>query len=285
MDEFTTHIRGAWFYSVPRLLADGSLTIGTNLQLRREPNNVHDANAVALFLWNSKLGHIPRNLAVRIAPYLDAGGSAETQVIAIGTRKRQGKTSPTVTIRLRLSSFPAQGDSSELLQQSKQYNSKSGVYSITSRDTGQVYIGSSIDVGGRLRRHFTELHAGLHTNAGLSAAYLRHGLGGFAITIIEHVTSGDLGARERFHIEQQDAYARGYNQTIDGQGRTPLPNSSEASQLRDEAKRDYLASQEALRRPPTVYSPPSTAPATKGSGCALTMLFLLLFSLSLLFLN
>ena len=41
--------------------------------LRREPDNAHDPNAVAVVLSGRAVGHVPRDLAVRLALALDAG--------------------------------------------------------------------------------------------------------------------------------------------------------------------------------------------------------------------
>lgn len=46
---------------------------GTMLQLKREPNNPADKNAIAIFWGAYKLGWVPRGLAAEVAPIMDAG--------------------------------------------------------------------------------------------------------------------------------------------------------------------------------------------------------------------
>lgn len=46
---------------------------GQQLRVEREPNNEHDVNAVAVHIFNQKLGHFPRGFAAEVAPLMDAG--------------------------------------------------------------------------------------------------------------------------------------------------------------------------------------------------------------------
>ena len=50
-----------------------SLTVGAPLALVREPNNRHDANAVAVYFQKVKLGYVPRGENSAIAQMLDRG--------------------------------------------------------------------------------------------------------------------------------------------------------------------------------------------------------------------
>jgi hypothetical protein len=49
--------------------------IGLLLDLKREPKNPADPNAVAIFWGGYKLGWVPRGLAAEIAPFMDSGVS------------------------------------------------------------------------------------------------------------------------------------------------------------------------------------------------------------------
>jgi hypothetical protein len=46
---------------------------GRRLELRREPDNEHDPNAIAVLAGGERVGWVPRELAAEIAPSLDAG--------------------------------------------------------------------------------------------------------------------------------------------------------------------------------------------------------------------
>jgi len=45
---------------------------GIELELRREPENQYDTNAVSIW-YVDKLGYIPRPMAVMLAPMIDSG--------------------------------------------------------------------------------------------------------------------------------------------------------------------------------------------------------------------
>lgn len=47
------------------------IVIGDPITLRREPDNPHDPNAIAMYYQGEKLGYVPRNLARIVAPRLD----------------------------------------------------------------------------------------------------------------------------------------------------------------------------------------------------------------------
>jgi hypothetical protein len=54
-------------------LAADALAPGSPLALVREPDNPHDANAIAVHAGGAHVGFVPRELAAEIAPALDAG--------------------------------------------------------------------------------------------------------------------------------------------------------------------------------------------------------------------
>lgn len=55
-------------------LQSASVAPGRPLELRRDPANVHDANAIAVHAaGGEQIGWVPREVAARLAPELDAG--------------------------------------------------------------------------------------------------------------------------------------------------------------------------------------------------------------------
>ena len=46
---------------------------GSRLELRRDPGNEHDPNAIAVYAGGAQAGWVPRELAAELAPKLDAG--------------------------------------------------------------------------------------------------------------------------------------------------------------------------------------------------------------------
>ena len=54
-------------------LDGGALAPGSSLELRREPGNEFDANAIAVLAGGTQVGFVPRELAAELAGELDAG--------------------------------------------------------------------------------------------------------------------------------------------------------------------------------------------------------------------
>ena len=54
-------------------LATDALAPGSPLELRRDPGNEHDANAIEVHAGGAQVGFVPRELAAELAAELDAG--------------------------------------------------------------------------------------------------------------------------------------------------------------------------------------------------------------------
>lgn len=65
------HISGFIYYDGALIFSQ--LTIGSKLTLRREPDNPHDANAIAMYFGTHKLGFVPRDDNHTMAKVMDAG--------------------------------------------------------------------------------------------------------------------------------------------------------------------------------------------------------------------
>jgi HIRAN domain len=64
-------VAGARFHG--EALAADAAAPGRPLRLRREPDNEHDPNAIAVLAGGAQVGWVPRELAAELAPKLDAG--------------------------------------------------------------------------------------------------------------------------------------------------------------------------------------------------------------------
>jgi hypothetical protein len=64
-------------------LASASLEPGSRVELRRDPENEHDPNAIAVYSpgGGDQLGWVPRELSAEIAPFIDAGQSWSAVVL------------------------------------------------------------------------------------------------------------------------------------------------------------------------------------------------------------
>ncbi|RUS12832.1 hypothetical protein BC938DRAFT_478383, partial [Jimgerdemannia flammicorona] len=84
-----------------------------------------------------------------------------------------------------------------LSQAVKTLKGSSGVYCITNQETGQMYIGSSANLGNRLTAHFV----GGSYNAHLQFTMVKYGLAVFTFSVIELVAKDLLLAREQHWLD------------------------------------------------------------------------------------
>ena len=90
---------------------------------------------------------------------------------------------------------------------------RSGIYVILNLVNGKVYIGSSVDVVGRLACHKIELARGKHGNMHLQSAWNKHGAGAFSFDVLKECPEDELLEQEQFHMDVLDSMnpAMGYN--------------------------------------------------------------------------
>lgn len=74
-------LAGSQYYAVEALRA--RLRVGDALQLVREPDNRHDANAIRVEWQGHKLGYVPRRENRALAAALDAGDKVVARVKAL----------------------------------------------------------------------------------------------------------------------------------------------------------------------------------------------------------
>ena len=77
---------------------------------------------------------------------------------------------------------------------------KQGIYQIAHCETGQLYIGSSVDIARRWADHRRELRLGIHKNALLQAAYDLGGMDVLLHTVLEDVTLAEdlVGLEQKY---------------------------------------------------------------------------------------
>lgn len=88
----------------------------------------------------------------------------------------------------------------------------SGIYTITHKINGRVYVGSAVNLKKRWSEHRTELAKNRHRNQKLQHAYDKYGKDMFVFSVVESVENiADLLAREQYWIDSLDAVEVGYN--------------------------------------------------------------------------
>ena len=88
-----------------------------------------------------------------------------------------------------------------------------GVYMITSKTTGKIYIGSSININTRWNQHINKLNKNLHGNIHLQNAWNKYGQEDFIFEIIEKCNENELRDREQYYIDKTKCtdHTIGYN--------------------------------------------------------------------------
>lgn len=96
---------------------------------------------------------------------------------------------------------------------------KSGIYCIENLKTNKKYIGQSVDVNDRWRRHKYDLNKNSHDNSYLQNAWNKYGEEYFSFYVLEYCSSDLLDEKERYYIDYYNTLDRdlGYNLKSGGQ--------------------------------------------------------------------
>ena len=93
-------VRGAFRFAERREACE-RLEEGDSVKLEREPDNTHDSNAILVLAEDdSELGYVPRELAFRIASFLDGGSQADVKVRRLWETPN-GQFVPIVRVKIR----------------------------------------------------------------------------------------------------------------------------------------------------------------------------------------
>lgn len=77
---------------------------------------------------------------------------------------------------------------------------RSGIYEIKNMVTGDTYIGSSINLEDRWRRHRRDLRKGTHHSRYLNRAWNKYGEDKFRFTVLEFLSPKDLLTQESMYL-------------------------------------------------------------------------------------
>ena len=89
----------------------------------------------------------------------------------------------------------------------------SGIYKITNKINGKVYVGSAVNFNNRWKEHLRELRKEKHHSSALQNAWNKYGEDNFEFSIIEECerTRKVLLGREQYWMDTLDSVAKGYN--------------------------------------------------------------------------
>ena len=88
-----------------------------------------------------------------------------------------------------------------------------GIYKVTNKINGKVYIGQSVDIGRRWHAHMTA-----KDDIYFHKAIQKYGVENFEWEVIEQCKKSELDERESYWIEYYDSFNKGYNRTKGGDG-------------------------------------------------------------------
>ena len=207
------------------------------IQLKREPTNPHDPNAIAVVISGAMAGHVDKKSAAIIAPILDEGAQWRVEQISSFTG-----SAASIPLKIVLEQ-ETQSISPPRLASTK----VAGIYRITIRGFEEIYVGQSRDINDRIKGHWRELNHGVHSNPVMRRLWKEVGGKHFDAAIIEKAPSGlndhDLSlwlqSREEHWIEHHDLRTGVLNFDI--------PNVVLVGVERIEARKRRLAERETAR--------------------------------------
>ena len=83
----------------------------------------------------------------------------------------------------------------------KENTGKSGIYMLTNKLTGDIYIGQSYDLSKRFKKYFNLSYINSKKNLIISRALIKYGYSNFSVTILEYCKISDLLTREQFYLD------------------------------------------------------------------------------------
>lgn len=93
-----------------------------------------------------------------------------------------------------------------------------GIYSILNLENGKIYVGQSIDIFPRFKRHLYLLRNNKHPNNHLQKAFNKYGEKSFKFNILENCSKKQLNNNEQWWIKyfKSNLKENGYNNTSGG---------------------------------------------------------------------
>lgn len=106
-----------------------------------------------------------------------------------------------------------------------------GIYTIKRPESDRCYVGSSVNIRNRWKKHKQELRNGTHHSYLLQRAWNKYGEAAFMWTVIEEIDRTHLAVREQYWIDTLSAYKKGYNASPLAYSPTGLKRRPESIQL------------------------------------------------------
>ena len=122
-----------------------------------------------------------------------------------------------------------------------------GIYKITNRTNGRVYIGSAVNIKKRWQSHIFDLKRGKHANGYLQKSWKKHGCDSFLFEVLEYCQPSDLISKEQHYLDAIKGRESCYNIALVAGSRLGVKQSPETIKKMREANLGKKASEEARR--------------------------------------
>lgn len=127
------------------------------------------------------------------------------------------------------------------------YKAKPGVYKMLNTETGNFYIGSSINVSQRIKTHKQQLRLGYKGNIRIREDLEKHGSKSFKFEVLEYCDSGIIKQREQYYFELLKPYYNVWKSVYNATGRSYTPEQLQSFKMPHPIK-DKEAFKEKLRK-------------------------------------
>ena len=120
-----------------------------------------------------------------------------------------------------------------------------GIYKITNTINNKAYIGQSLNIEERWKRH--KYHCHIIDHYPLYQAFAKYGIDNFNFEIIKECLPEELNSLEMYYINYYDTFKNGYNQTEGGEGTLNLNvklESDDIEKIYDLLKNSELSQKE-----------------------------------------
>jgi len=84
----------------------------------------------------------------------------------------------------------------------KENKGKAGIYMLTNKLTGGIYVGQSIDLRKRFMKHFSLSYINSRKELIISRALIKYGYSNFSVTILEYCNESDLDVKEQYYFDK-----------------------------------------------------------------------------------
>lgn len=221
-------VTGTYYYNGVRLYNRGLLKPDQEVELKPEPENPHDRNAVSVRYKGKKIGHLSREMAAKYQSLI-MQGSLKESVISTCSLNDSGQA---LDLFLRVRYVDQEGAHDDCRACSR-LPSTPGVYEIRFSQAA-YYVGSTINLRKRCTEHIRRLRRSIHTNDELQSLFARHGEQNFEFYTVKQVA--DLASAvelEGTHIQRLlNEGVKLVNKTMDGKGYSKGSNTGEPVHVR-----------------------------------------------------